>query len=52
LIADSIEDRIDEILQEKRRLFKTVIDDVSLDLDKMLTRKDLLRVIGLGDRCE
>lgn len=49
LIADSIEQRINEILQEKRLLFKRVVDDVSLDLKKVLTRKDLLKVIGLDD---
>ncbi|MCD4652766.1 DEAD/DEAH box helicase [bacterium] len=47
LIADSIEDRINEILVGKRELFKSVVDDVSLDIGKMLTKKEFLKVLGL-----
>jgi len=47
LIADSIEDRINEILLGKRELFKEVVDDVSLDIGKLLTKTEFLKVLGL-----
>ena len=45
---DTIEERIDRTLQEKWQLFKTVVDDVSIDLYPALDRHDLLGLFGLS----
>ena len=45
--ADTIEERIDGILERKKRLFDQLVDDVSLDLSAQLTREDLLGLFGL-----
>ena len=44
--ADTIEERIDRILDRKQALFDDLIDDVSLDLSAQLNREELL---GLFD---
>ncbi len=49
LIADSIEERINDILCEKRELFRSIVDDVSLDMRKVFNRKELLKLIGLEE---
>lgn len=43
----TIEERIDEILSRKQDLFDKVIDPVSADLTKLLTKSDLLSIFGL-----
>ena len=47
ICADTIEQRIDRILDEKQQLFDELIDDVSLDLSIRLNRKELLGLFGL-----
>ena len=44
---ETIEERIDAILQEKQHLFERVVDDVSLDLRALLTEADLFALFGL-----
>ena len=45
---DTIEERIDEILRAKQALFDEVVDNVSLDLTRVMTRDELLGLFGLG----
>ena len=45
---NTIEERIDLILNKKQALFDDLIDDVSLDLSTKLNRKELLALFGLG----
>lgn len=47
ICIDTIEERIDAILQTKRQLFREVVDDVSLDLAQMLTEEELFGLFGL-----
>lgn len=47
ICADTIEERIDGILIGKQELFDRIVDDVSLDLSKQLTRRQLLALFGL-----
>lgn len=47
--VDTIEERIDEILRRKQALFDEVVDEVSIDLTRLLTRHDLLGLFGLAD---
>ena len=47
ICADTIEERIDRILVGKQELFDRIVDDVSLDLSKRLTRRELLALFGL-----
>ncbi|HVG97670.1 MAG TPA: DEAD/DEAH box helicase [Chloroflexota bacterium] len=44
---DTIEERIDAVLQEKQHLFDRVVDDVSLDLRALLTEAELFGLFGL-----
>ena len=44
---DTIEERIDAILQQKQALFDDLIDDVSLDLSTRLNREELMGLFGL-----
>ncbi len=44
---ETIEERIDAILQEKQHLFEQVVDEVSLDLRALLTEADLFALFGL-----
>jgi SNF2 family DNA or RNA helicase len=44
----TIEERIDLLLQRKRRLFQDVVDDVTLDLTSVLTSTELLGLFGLS----
>ena len=46
--ANTIEERIDRILETKQALFDQLIDDVSLDLSASLNRDELLGLFGLG----
>ena len=43
----TIEERIDEILATKQKLFDQLIDDVSLDLSKQLSQDELYGLFGL-----
>ena len=43
----TIEERIDAILERKQKLFKELIDDVSLDLSTRMSREELLGLFGL-----
>ena len=45
--ADTIEERIDRILQRKQELFDRLVDDVSLDLSARMSRAELLGLFGL-----
>lgn len=44
---DTIEERIDEILKRKQVLFDEIVDDVSLDLGKTLTRAEIFGLFDL-----
>ena len=48
----TIEERIDELLKRKQRLFDALVDDVSLDLGTRLSREDLYGLFGLADYVE
>lgn len=45
--AGTIEQRIDEILERKQKLFDELVDDVSLDLSAQMTREELFGMFGL-----
>ncbi len=45
--AGTIEERIADLLEEKQKLFDFLIDDVSLELDRVLTVEDLFGLFGL-----
>ncbi len=45
---DTIEERIDQILQEKQKLFDDVVDDVSIDLGTRLSAEELFGLFGLA----
>jgi hypothetical protein len=44
---DTIEERIERILQEKQVLFDELVDDVSIDLQSKLTSEELFGLFGL-----
>ncbi len=44
---DTIEERIDQILQQKQALFDLLVDDVSMDISTRMSRKELLSLFGL-----
>jgi SNF2 family DNA or RNA helicase len=44
---DTIEDRIAQLLEEKQRLFDNVVDEVSLDLDRLLSAEEIFGLFGL-----
>ncbi len=48
----TIEERIDEILESKQRLFDEMVDDVSVDLGARLSLEDLHGLFGPGGRSE
>ena len=45
--ADTIEERIDRVLERKQALFDSLVDDVSLDLSARMNREELLGLFGL-----
>ena len=45
---DTIEERIDRILQRKQALFDQLVDDVSLDLSTRMSREELLGLFDLS----
>ncbi len=46
---NTIEQRIDQILERKRALFDELVDDISIDLSTRLTRQELLNLFDLND---
>jgi SNF2 family DNA or RNA helicase len=44
--ADTIEERIEAILREKRHIFKEFVDDVTLDLKSILTAEEVFGLFG------
>ena len=47
LVRDSIEERIEQILSAKRQLFEDYVEAVDIPDIKLLTRNDLIHVLGL-----
>jgi hypothetical protein len=47
LCTETIEERIDAILREKRQLFRDVVDEVSLDLEHALSAEELFGLFSL-----
>ena len=47
-LEDSVEDRILEVLREKRLLFEEIVEGSGIQLQTAMTRDDLLRVAGLS----
>jgi SNF2 family DNA or RNA helicase len=45
--SGTIEERIAKLLDDKQRLFDTVIDQVSMDLDRVLSAEELFGLFGL-----
>jgi SNF2 family DNA or RNA helicase len=45
--VDTVEERIDVILQGKQSLFERLVDDVTLELSELLSKEDLLGLFGL-----
>jgi hypothetical protein len=44
---DTVEERIERVLQQKQALFEELIDDVSIDLQSNLTTEELFALFGL-----
>ena len=47
--VNTIEERIDRILERKQELFDELVDDVSIDLSSVLTARELFGLFGLED---
>ena len=47
ICENSIEQRIDAILRDKQELFDTLVDGVTLPLDRLLTRDEIFALFGL-----
>jgi SNF2 family DNA or RNA helicase len=47
ICADTIEERIDSLLRYKQELFDRYVDDVTIDLDRLLTRSEIFGLFGL-----
>ena len=45
---DTIEERIQKVLEEKQRLFDAIVDDVTLDLGSGLNQTELFGLFGLA----
>ena len=45
--TNTIEERIDRILEQKQELFDDLVDDVSIDLSKVFTASELFGLFGL-----
>ena len=45
--VNTIEERIDRILEQKQELFDELVDDVSIDLPSVLTARELFGLFGL-----
>jgi HJR/Mrr/RecB family endonuclease len=44
---DTVEERIERVLQQKQSLFEELVDDVSIDLQSKLTTEELFGLFGL-----
>lgn len=49
---NTIEERIEQILEKKKQLFEELVDDVSIDLSTAFTRSELLGLFSLGDQAQ
>lgn len=47
ICEDTIEERIERVLQQKQSLFDELVDDVSIDLQSQLSAEELFGVFGL-----
>ena len=47
VIAGTIEQRIQELLKNKIDLFTRVVDDISIDAAKLISKEELLEVLGM-----
>ena len=47
VILDTIEQRIRDILHSKQLLFSALVDDVSIDLKRLLTAEEIFGLVGL-----
>jgi hypothetical protein len=47
LCENTIEERIDAVLRRKQTLFDQLVDDVTIDLERTLTRDELFGLFGL-----
>jgi HJR/Mrr/RecB family endonuclease len=45
--ADTIEERIAELLEAKQRLFDTIVDQITMDLDRVLSADEIFGLFGL-----
>ena len=43
----TVEERIETVLRRKRRLFQDIVDEVTLDLESVLTSAELFTLFGL-----
>jgi SNF2 family DNA or RNA helicase len=50
MCEDTVEERIDEILMEKRSLFADVVEGVTTETLRRLDLDDLLRAVGVAPR--
>ena len=50
ICTNTIEERIDETLKSKRKLFADLVDDVTLDISNALTADELFQLFGLSPR--
>lgn len=48
ICEDTIEERIERVLQQKQSLFDELVDEVSIDLPSQLTAEELFGVFGLA----
>jgi len=45
--SNTIEERISDLLEAKQRLFDTIVDQVTMDLDRVLSAEELFGLFGL-----
>src|SRR5947209_9274663 len=50
ICADTIEERIDSLLQTKRRMFTEIVEEVSLDIGSTLSEQELFSLFGLAGK--
>ncbi len=50
ICANTIEDRIDAKLREKRKMFQEVVEDVSLELTTALSEREIFDLVGISAR--
>jgi SNF2 family DNA or RNA helicase len=47
-MENTIEQRIDQVITAKQKLFDTVVDDVTIDLTGQLSSEELFGLFALG----